>query len=546
MLIEELKKNLKGEVLNDELTLKKYSRDASLFEVFPEVIVFPKDIEDLKNLVFFVKKNKSVYKNLSLTFRAGGTDMSGGSINDSIIVDFSKYLNHIGEIKGDFIETEPGVFYRDFEKATLGKKLILPTFPASREICAVGGMVANNAGGENSLVYGKTAEFVSELKIILADGNEYLFRSLNKEDLEKKIKQDDFEGGIYKRIYNLIDSNYELLKNAKPNVHKNSAGYDLWDVWDKTNFDLTKLFTGSQGTLGAITQIKFKLIEKKNNTASATAVIFLKNLNNLGELVNKVLGLKPASFESFDKYTFRLALKFFYSFLKLLGAKNMLGVVISFLPEFFIILTKGMPEIILLAEFEEVDKEKLVKKLQILKKEVSGFNLTLRIAEKEKDIKKYWSIRRESFNLLRHRIKDKQTAPFIDDFIVKPEYLPEFLPKLYQILDKGNLFYTIAGHVGEGNFHVIPLMSLEKKEERDKIPWILEMVHNLIFEYKGSMTAEHNDGLIRSPHLERMYGSKVFALFEETKKIFDPENIFNPRKKAQADKNFGFEHIKRS
>ncbi len=546
MLVQNLKKLLKGEVINDEITLKKYSRDASLFEVFPELVVFPKSVEDVKNLVRFVKENKTSFKNLSLTARAGGTDMSGGAVNDSIIVDFSKYFNRVNKIKENFIEVEPGTFYRDFEKITLEKKMVLPTFPASREICSVGGMVANNAGGENSLVYGKTDDFVSELKIVLSDGNEYLVKPLDRDALDKKLKQNDFEGEVYRRIFKLIDSNYELLKSAKPKVHKNSAGYNLWDVWDKKIFDLTKLFTGSQGTLGIITQIKFKLVKKEKENSFATAVIFVKNLEILGDLINRILKLKPVSFESFDKYTFKLALKFFYSFLKLVGAKNMFELALSFLPEFSVILTKGMPEIILLVEFEELNKEKLGEKLSILKNEVSGFDLVLKIAQKEKEIKKYWAIRRESFNLLRHRIKDKQTAPFIDDLIVRPEYLSDFLPQLYKILDDENLFYTIAGHVGEGNFHVIPLMSLSKKEEREKIPKILDEVHNLIFKFKGSMTAEHNDGLIRSHYLERMYGPKVFTLFEETKKIFDPQNIFNPRKKAGADKVFAFEHIKKS
>ena len=175
MIAGEIKKIIKGEVLFDEETLRKYSQDASLFEVKPEAVVFPRNTEDLKKLVSFVVKNKKKNKALSLTPRAGGSDMSGGPLSESIVVDFK----HFSKVKmGDgYAIAEPGVFYRDFEKETLKKKLILPTYPASRELCALGGMIANNAAGEKTLKYGKTIDYVEELKVVLCDGEEHEARA---------------------------------------------------------------------------------------------------------------------------------------------------------------------------------------------------------------------------------------------------------------------------------------------------------------------------------------------------------------------------------
>jgi FAD/FMN-containing dehydrogenase len=128
---------------------------------------------------------------------------------------------------------------------------------------------------------------------------------------------------------------------------------------------------------------------------------------------------------------------------------------------------------------------------------------------------------------------------------VKPEYLPEFLPKINAILDKykKDLIYTIAGHPGNGNFHIIPLMNLKDERVRALIPTISEEVYKLVFEYKGSITAEHNDGLIRTPYLEEMYGSKIIELFKEVKNIFDPLNIFNPGKKVGGSLDYSEKHI---
>ncbi|MDX1608416.1 MAG: FAD-linked oxidase C-terminal domain-containing protein, partial [Candidatus Spechtbacterales bacterium] len=132
---------------------------------------------------------------------------------------------------------------------------------------------------------------------------------------------------------------------------------------------------------------------------------------------------------------------------------------------------------------------------------------------------------------------------FIDDFIVKPEYLPEVLPKVHKILKEYGIHETIAGHAGSGNFHIIPLMDLSKEENKAKIPEVSKKIYDLVIEYKGSITAEHNDGLVRSPYLEQMYGDKVYDLFEETKRIFDPQNIFNPGKKVNSSMEYAMKHI---
>ena len=155
-------------------------------------------------------------------------------------------------------------------------------------------------------------------------------------------------------------------------------------------------------------------------------------------------------------------------------------------------------------------------------------------------------MRRESFNLLRKRIKNKQTAPFIDDIIVRPEYLSDFLPRLGAILEpySEKLIYTIAGHIGNGNFHIIPLMNLDDSETKKIISELMEKVYTLVLTFHGSITAEHNDGLIRSPYLKKMYGERVYELFEGVKKIFDPENIFNPGKKVGSSMEYALSKIK--
>ncbi|MEK7573773.1 MAG: FAD-binding oxidoreductase [Patescibacteria group bacterium] len=546
-LLEELRKTVKGDVANDVQTLTEYSHDASLFEVKPQVVVFPKDDEDVENLVKFVSKHKKDHPNLSLTGRAAGTDMSGGAINESIIVEFTKYFNQTPVVNGNIATTQPGVFYRDFEIETLKHNLIFPSYPASRELCAMGGIFNNNAGGEKSLQYGKTEKFVKKMKMVLSDGNSYEFHALTEGELKKKMEQKDFEAKIYKDVFELITTNLELITNAKPDVTKNSAGYFLWNVWNpKTKiFDLTQLFVGAQGTLGMFLEGDLELVPVHKHRDML--IIFLHDMSHLGQIIKEVMALNPESFESYDDNTLKLALKYFPEFAKKLGPLGMIQAGFAFLPAFFDMFTgRNLPKLVLQVDFTSDDLDEVKQKVATLREKLKPLHPTTQTALENQE-KRYWLVRRESFNLLRKKIRDKHTAPFIDDFVIKPEFIGEVLPKVTEILKKHPEFiYTVAGHVGNGNFHIIPLVDINNPKVREAIPQISDEVYKIIAKYKGSITGEHNDGLIRTPYLKQMYGENIVKLFEETKKIFDPENIFNPRKKVGGDLKYAMNHIRTS
>jgi len=559
----EIKNFFQGEVDDSEETLSKYSHDASLLEVRPKLVVFPKDSEDVKNLVKWVSENKEKYLDpvnggagLSITARCAGTDMSGGAIGESIIMDFTRYMNKLiswqqpqknsrvftlpGIPGGSYadsnfpmsaaITVQPGMLYRDFEKITLEKGLILPCYTASKSINAMGGMYGNNSAGERTLKYGKAEDYIIEAKVVFTDGAERTIKPI----LLPEISQQE---EIYKKIYNLIKEQSEEIKLAKPKVHKNSAGYYIWNVIQDNIFDLNKLLVGSQGTLGIATEITFKLIP--NPKYSKLVVLFMNDLESLGRLVNEILTLSPETLEAYDDKTMKLAVKFFPDFLKNKGLAGMIRFMWSFLPEFGMMLSGGFPKLILLAEFAGESEAETHKKCAELKEKVENFKLKVHITQSEREAGKYWDIRRESFALLRKHIKGMRTAPFIDDIIVRPEFLPKFLPALNKILKEYHLTYTIAGHAGDGNFHIIPLMDFSRSDIGKVVVELSEKVYDLVFQYHGSITAEHNDGIIRTPYLSKMYDPKMIAIFSEIKKIFDPQNIFNPGKKVAAPDGSG-------
>lgn len=543
-LKERIARIIKGDAADDDATLKQYSHDTSIFERRPSVVVFPKSTEDVAAIVRFAQERKMAGENVSIAPRSAGTDMTGGDLTDSISMVFTKYMNKVYEVANDtstqasgdtgYAVAEPGIYYRDLEKETLskiGKKVA--SYPASRNLCALGGMISNNCGGELTLRYGKMNKHVRELEVVLSDGSVATMRPLTLAELEVKKKEQTLEGEIYREIHALIEANWDAIQAAKPNVTKNSAGYALWDVLDKEKgtFDLTQLIAGSQGTLGIVTKAKVGLVETKKHKAMLVA--FISDLEVLPEIVGRVLKFGPESFESYDDQALKMAVRFIPQFLRQMGPIRAITLGLSFIPEAFLVLTGGkLPKLIIMAEFAEDSADEAYEKVKSARAALEGLPTKTKMARSEIQASKYWTIRREAFALLRKKLPGLSAASFIDDLVVHPNDYPKFIPELNALLMKYHFIFTIQGHIGDANFHVFPLINLGSAEDRKIVLDLGPKVFELVAKYKGSITGEHNDGIVRTPFLSMMYGERMVHLFAQVKKAFDPHNVLNPGKKT--------------
>ena len=277
---------------------------------------------------------------------------------------------------------------------------------------------------------------------------------------------------------------------------------------------------------------------------SGTLVCYLHSIDNLGTIIPAVLAEKPATFECFDDNTLWMSFKFVFSFIKRLGPITWLIMCLQLIPDGLAIL-RGTPKLVLLIEFTGETQQEVHNKIHTAKQNLQKYDFTyMEEDDTEAKARKFWLMRRESFNLLRSKVKDKHTAPFIDDLIVPPARLAEFLPQLRAIIKKYELIATIAGHLGDGNFHVIPLMKIEDPKERAKFEPAMREVNTLVIKYGGSVSGEHNDGMIRGPWLQQMYSPSVLGYMKEIKAMYDPLNIFNPHKKTDATWEYSFNHIR--
>ncbi|MEK7603070.1 MAG: FAD-binding oxidoreductase [Patescibacteria group bacterium] len=489
-----------------------FSTDASILKIEPSIVVYPRNENDVRKTARFSWQLAERGRVIPITARGSGTDQSGAALGSGIMLVFPAHMNRILELdnKSGSVIVEPGINYGKLQQALHTHNRFLPPYPASMEYSTIGGAVANNASGERSFKYGATRGFVRELRVVLANGEVIETRRLNKRELNKKLGLASYEGEIYRTLDSMIEENKELIANMAPKVSKNSAGYALNEIRKKDgSFDLSPLFVGSQGTLGIVTEIQFDTEPYNPHTTLVLALCddwqvaeeALTEINKMGEL--------PSAVEAVDSKLLDIVQK---------NNPNLLKDVLQ--PPF--------PKLVLLIEFdntsERVQKKLAKKVLKILQK----YQITSKIEEDPTKQEELWKIRHSAASLAGGDEVGAKAIPFIEDGIVPMDQFQEYVQAVYGLFETNGLQAALWGHAGNANLHIQPFLNLAKVGDRQKVFRLMDDYYNLVLSMGGSTSAEHNDGRIRAPYLEKMFGPEVYELFKKVKQIFDPYGTLNP------------------
>ncbi len=506
-----LQEHVQGEVMTSSDARKYFATDGSVFTVTPSVVVYPRAESDVRKVARFTWQLAERGRVIPITARGSGTDQSGGALGSGIILAFPAHLNRIIEFDGKtgIVTVEPGINYGKLQQTLLTHERFLPPFPSSIEYSTVGGAVANNASGEKSVKYGSTRDYVEGLRVVLANGEVIETGRLSKRELNKKLGLATLEGEIYRAVDNLIEENSELLGKTDPQVTKNSAGYDLADVkFRDGSFDLTPLFVGSQGTLGVITQIRLQTEVHSPNTTLIVANFSDLQQATLAVEELRALPEKPSAIEMVDD--------------------NLLDMVSRINPNLLKgVISKPFPKVVLLVEFDESERQqkKLTKRtIKILEKLGAEFEVEQNPLKQDK----LWRIRHASAAVIAHSEGGKKALPIIEDGIVPVEKFQEYVEAVYALFEKYKLKAALWGHAGDANLHMQPFLDLGQVGDRQVALKLIDEYHKLVISLGGSTSGEHNDGRLRAPYLEELYGAEVYALFQQLKQIFDPHGILNP------------------
>ena len=531
----------RGGVSTKKALLDAYSTDESIFCIRPQVVIQPKNRHDVEIATKVIAEETKRFTSLSLTPRAAGTGLGGGSLTDSVVIDMCAHLNKIGDVvekKGKItFTTEPGAMWKDVEKKLKGYGAYLPPYPASKDICSVGGSIGNNAAGPDSLRHGHCADWVESIDIVLNDGHTYTIKALTYREFKLLIKQDHEHARIAKEIFALITKNEKEIKKNKPETAKNSAGYPLWSVMPQGStkfkkgegaFDLTRVISGSQGTVGIMTSLTLRAIPIPTDTTLIAIPIF--NLEDAAEAIMKALKFDPLNIEVFDALTFDLALRNPGFFKDRLSSTMYYKVMLSMYKTYHVRYRRKVPEFTVLVKVDKATTDKTSP--DEIAKKISGVKVKARVVKSAVEEEMYWQIRRASYTLSKFQDTTKRPAAFLEDMTVPPENLSKFFIQVKKLLKEFNVTAAVHGHGGNGHFHFYPLLDFTNKTTPALVEKMAEKFFSTAVKFDGNICGEHNDGIIRTPHLDKMFSKKMLDLFIKTEAVFDPDDIFNPGKKV--------------
>lgn len=515
-LVQYLRKHIAGEVINDPKVLDYFSIDGSIFAVPPRLVVYPRHETDVRKLLKFGWQMANRGQYLPITARGRGTDQAGASLGPGIILVLPAHMNKLIGFRKTDVVVQPGLNYGDLQSTLHSHGRFLPPYPSSMDFSSLGGAVANNACGEKSLKYGSTKRYVKELNLVLSNGQLVNVSKLTAKELSRKKGQSDFEGEIYRQLDGLLLDNEQVINQARRGVSKNAAGYALWDIRGPDgSFDLTKLIVGSQGTLGVVTEITFSTAVYNPQTHLLTA--FFKNLNHVGEAVQRLKRLEPSAIEIVDYYLL--------DFVKKHHPTQLEGIV-----------ENELPKAILLIEFDDDNGRRRANKAKQAEKLISDLAMQVRLSTDPGEQEDIWKLRHSAAAIIWQDRGKKKALPIIEDGVVPAEKLPEFLKKVYSLFKRHGLAVAIWGHAGDGNFHMQPFLDLANTGDRQRVFKLMDQFYRMVINMGGTTSGEHNDGRLRGAYLKDLYGTEIYSLFEQVKKIFDPFNILNPGVKVGVEK----------
>jgi FAD/FMN-containing dehydrogenase/Fe-S oxidoreductase len=518
-LLEQLSKLLKGDVSAENTYKVQYATDASAFREKPSGVVWPRDIADLHLAINFAYKNK-----MPIIPRGAGTSLAGQVVGSDLVINTSKYMNRIIELNTEerWVMVEPGVVLDELNLYLKPHGLFFGPETSTSNRCTIGGMVGNNSCGSHSLVYGSTRDHLLEVHGFLSDGQEVVFKEIDKSEFERKRKQEDLEGEIYRELDTILankenrDEIHE--KFPHPEITRRNTGYaiDIMANMQPFNesgkpFNVSKLIAGSEGTLMLISKIKLNLVD----TPPQNQALICAHFSSLQEALEaNILALKhkPRAVELIDDKILDLAGK------STAQKSN----------RFFI---TGKPAALLVIEFAENDetllKQKVNKLISDFQHHKMGYAYPLVTQE---NISRVWALRKAGLGVLSNMRGDELPVAVIEDTALHPKDLPAYANDIRELLASFNKECVFYAHVGSGELHLRPILNLKDPHDIILFRKIAKETALLVKKYNGSLSGEHGDGRLRGEFIPLMVGDTNYKFILRVKKAFDPLNLLNPNK----------------
>jgi len=511
-LIDKLRSRLQGEVLDDAYTLGMYATDASIYQITPRVVVFPRHEQDVKSALDLANQHQ-----VTILPRGAGTSLAGQTVGSSMILDFSKYMNRVLEINPHekWVRLQPGVVRDDLNALLEPYGLHFAPDPATGSRANVGGMVGNNSSGTKSILYGKTVDHLLEAKIMLADGSCLHLSDKSPEAYAEIASGEGREAEIYRSFKEIIEQNRQEILKRFPKVMRRVGGYNLDEFINSDHWNLSRLICGSEGTLAVSLELKLNL--EPLPAAKCVCVVHYAELLEAITAVEPMLKFRPAAVEILDHVVVGLSRE------NLTTRRH----------SHFI---EGDPAAILMVEFYGETPQEVLERAEALIEDQKqrGFGYAYPLFPQGPDYEDVWVIRKKGLGLMLGLKGKKKPLPFIEDAGIPSNHLPEYIDQVLKVCKKHGANASMYAHASVGVIHVRPILDLREAKDIERLKNIAEDTFQLVQKYGGSWSGEHGDGLVRSAFNKRFFGEQLYDTFIRVKKLFDPQNLMNPGKIIEA------------
>ena len=512
-LATELRAAISGEVLFDRPSRLLYATDASIYQMEPVAVVFPRDAADVQAVLRVAGRH-----GLPVLPRGAGTSLAGQAVNHAIVIDCSRHMTRVIEINAGerWARVQPGVVLAALNEAAAPHGLQYAIDPATEDRATIGGGIGNNSCGARSVIYGKTVDQVLSLDVVLADGAATTFEQLDGAPLEEKLALQTLEGHAYRELRRIVREQRAEIERRYPKIMRRVSGYNL-DLSlgsggdGQGPVDLTRLIVGSEGTLAVVTEARVRLVPRPRHRG--LAAVHFRTLVDAAEATVAILEHEPSAVELVDDTIVRRCREN-------AGYRELVEFV------------QGEPGALLLVEFYGDSTEELDGRLERLAAELQrrGFGYATVTTTDPQQQARIWRMRQAGLGLLMSVRGDAKPLAFVEDTAVAPERLPRFIQRFDAIVRRHGTEAAYYGHASVGCIHIRPMVNVKDEAGLRSMEQIASEVADLVLEFGGSLSGEHGDGILRGGLTERMFGPRLTEAFRELKRAFDPQGLLNPGK----------------
>ena len=497
-----------SDVLIDRPSRLLYATDASLYEMEPVAVVFPRTPSDAEAAVAVARAH-----GVPVLPRGGGTSLAGQGVNHAVVLDFTRHMNAVLDLDPDrrIARVQPGLVLSELNKAARKLGLHYPIDPSTANRATIGGGIGNNSCGTHSGLYGKTVDVVDSMDVILSDGEQLRFDQVDERRLRALIDAGGREGRLYRDLRELADRERSEIAERYPDIPRRVSGYNLETLLDPEGVNLSQMVVGSEGTLAVVTEATVQLAPLPRRRGILAA--HFRTLIEAAEATVVANRHKPAAIELVDDIIIE-------------RCRSSVGY--APLAEFVV----GEPGAILLIEcFADADSN-LNEQLRTIRSELEAQGMGYAfVTETDSAAQaRMWQMRQAGLGLLMSMHGDPKPGAFVEDTAVPPERLPEFVARFDAAVRAKGLRAGYYGHAAAGCLHIRPVVNVKDPVGLDQTEELASEIADLVVEFGGSLSGEHGDGIVRGAFMEKMYGPRLVNAFRETKQIFDPDGLLNPGK----------------